>query len=83
MSLSYIQNPTGEMPGQRVMDQLPFEQCLLERMLSHENLQSAWKRVRANKGAPGVDGITIDDFARRSLVSIALQHSPRSSGQGA
>lgn len=35
---------------------------LLEQVLSTENLNKAWKRVRANKGAPGIDGLTIDDF---------------------
>ena len=65
MSLSDILNPTGEMPGQRVMDQLPFEQHLLERILAYENLQPAWERVRSNKGAPGVDGATIDAFPDR------------------
>lgn len=35
---------------------------LLEQVLSSENLQAAWKRVRANKGAAGVDGMTIDEF---------------------
>ena len=28
---------------------------LLERILSRENLNRAYKRVRANKGAPGID----------------------------
>ncbi len=65
MSLSDISNPTGGMPGQRVVDQLPFEQHLLERIFSSENLQSAWKRVRSNKGAPGVDGTTIETFPDR------------------
>lgn len=29
---------------------------LIERMIERENLKAAWRRVRSNKGAPGVDG---------------------------
>ncbi len=35
---------------------------LLERILSRENMLEAWKRVKANKGAAGVDHMTITDF---------------------
>lgn len=35
---------------------------LLDTILGQENLNLAWERVRANKGAAGIDGITIDDF---------------------
>ena len=35
---------------------------LLEKVLSRDNLKKAWKRVRSNKGAPGIDGLTIDNF---------------------
>ena len=35
---------------------------LLDAVLSRENLNAAWKRVRSNKGAAGIDGITIDGF---------------------
>ena len=34
---------------------------LLERILSRGNLNRAYKRVRANKGAPGIDGMTVED----------------------
>ena len=35
---------------------------LLESVLDPENMNRAWKRVRSNKGAEGVDGVTIDAF---------------------
>jgi len=31
-------------------------------VLQRGNPQTAWKRVRANKGAAGIDGMTIDEF---------------------
>lgn len=35
---------------------------LLERILEPNNLNRAYKRVKANKGAPGVDGMTVDEL---------------------
>lgn len=37
---------------------------LLEAMLTRQNLQAAWRRVKANKGAAGVDGLDIEQTAR-------------------
>ena len=34
-------------------------QDLMERVTQPYNLNKAWKRVKANKGAPGVDGMTV------------------------
>ncbi|MFW2134643.1 group II intron reverse transcriptase/maturase, partial [Ectothiorhodospira haloalkaliphila] len=46
---------------------------LMERGLASENMRRAWKRVKANRGAPGVDGMHIEDFpefARSNLPVI-------------
>jgi RNA-directed DNA polymerase len=71
--------------GHRVELPNPDEN-LLERILSRENMQSAWKRVKANKGALGVDDMTVEafpDFARehwneirKSLFAGTYQPSP-------
>jgi len=38
---------------------------LLERILDPVNVRLAWKRVRANAGAPGIDGVTVEAFPSR------------------
>ena len=35
------------------------EPRLLEKILYRDNMNRAYKRVKANKGAPGVDGMTV------------------------
>ena len=48
---------------------------LLEKILYKENLNRAFKRVKANKGAPGIDGITVDKIGaylkenRQSIIA--------------
>ena len=34
---------------------------LLEKVLDRDNLNRAFKKVKANKGAPGIDGMTVED----------------------
>ena len=34
---------------------------LLERVLDRDNLNRAYKRVKANKGVGGIDGMTVDE----------------------
>ena len=36
--------------------------ALFRQVLDGVNLNLAWKQVKANKGAPGIDGMTIDEF---------------------
>ena len=37
---------------------------LIDKVWSTANLEQAWKRVRANRGAPGIDGVSVDIFEK-------------------
>lgn len=39
-----------------------YERKLLDEILSKDNLNQAFKQVKKNKGAPGVDGMTVDEL---------------------
>lgn len=50
--------------------------ALLERVLERANLQRALKQVRSNQGAPGIDGMTVDelpDYLRHHWREIRAQ----------
>lgn len=49
-----------------------LDEDLWMRTLSRSNLKAAWKRVKANKGASGVDNLSIEDFP-----AFAREHWPR------
>ena len=54
-----------EYAGARSADRRETEEAdgadLLKRILDRDNLNRAYKRVKANKGAPGIDGMTVED----------------------
>ena len=54
--------PTGNDVTQRRDSKPAFSNDLFEQVLQRDNLHTAWKRVRANKGAAGIDGMPIDAF---------------------
>ena len=79
-------NPNGGATIRRVIGTPDPNLHLLERILSTENVGMAWKRVKANKGAPGVDNVYIGQFPdqfrpqwkeiRKSILAGTYQPSP-------
>jgi RNA-directed DNA polymerase len=67
-------------------DREPALDNLMARILERNNVQTAWKRVKSNKGAPGSDGMTLEDFPayarehwqeiRQSLLDGSYQPRP-------
>ena len=55
--------PTGNALGWRCATKPALHDDLMERVLDRGNMKRAWKRVKSNKGAPGVDGLPIEAFA--------------------
>ena len=54
-------------------------QGLLQAVLSRDNRARAWKRVKANKGPPGIDGVTVEDWpahAREHWPALREQIGP-------
>jgi RNA-directed DNA polymerase len=59
---------------------------LMERVVDRANMQRAWGRVKSNHGAPGIDGMRIEDFPafarthwpaiRQQLVDGSYQPKP-------
>jgi RNA-directed DNA polymerase len=62
--LASAKNPYGGADGGNT-DATPARQPtgLLRRVLDPDNLNRAWQRVKSNGGAPGIDGVRIEDFS--------------------
>lgn len=79
-------NPEGGVDVWRLDMQPALEMNLMERIVESENLQRAWKRVKSNQGAPGIDGMRLEDFPayarqqwatiRQSLLDGTYQPAP-------
>lgn len=64
-------NPTGGAEERRCATQPALHDNVMEAVLSPANLHQAWRRVKSNRGAPGIDGLCIEDFP-----AYAREHWP-------
>lgn len=64
-------NPTGGAEARRCTTQPALHDNVMEAALSPANLHQAWRRVKSNRGAPGIDGLRIEDFP-----AYAREHWP-------
>lgn len=55
-------NPNGGAGARRSDTQPALHVELMEQVVGSENMRRAWRQVKANKGAPGIDGMRIEDF---------------------
>lgn len=66
----------GELPASAQENGRSGASGLLELVVARDNLFAALKRVRKNKGSPGIDGMTVDelpDYLRKHWVAIREQ----------
>ncbi len=63
-------NPLGGDALRRDATQPALHDDLMERVLASENMRRAWTRVKANRGAPGIDGMRIEDFPEFACSSL-------------
>jgi hypothetical protein len=55
---------SGEAPKAASGNGRSGNDCLIERVVERGNAKAALKRVRQNKGSPGVDGMTVDELPK-------------------
>lgn len=82
LELAFMEEDRGEAPkglsegtessgGKRGTESPAITEQLMEEVCERENCKRALKRVKANKGSPGIDGMTVDD-----LLGYLKQHWP-------
>ena len=80
--LAFMEESRGEAPtasregtessaGERGTESPAIAEQLMEEVCGRENCKQALKRVKANKGSPGVDGMTVHE-----LPGYLKQHWP-------
>ena len=54
-------NPKGGAVPRREDTKPALDTHLMERVVESQNMRRAWRRVKANHGAPGIDGMTLEE----------------------
>ena len=70
-ALKIIPAGTESSAAKRGTESPAVTEPLMEEVCERENCQQAWKRVKANRGSPGVDGMTVQE-----LPGFLRQHWP-------
>ena len=64
VSSSSSQTPPGELAAGRVASSALSGLPLVKYITSKGCIADAWKKVKSNKGAPGIDGINVEKFTK-------------------
>ena len=75
ISSGMVTSPTRMSQSGRVVEKQPTQMTTVEEVVSSENMQQAWQRIKANKGAAGIDEMSITDypeFARANWPGIKV-----------
>jgi hypothetical protein len=64
VSSGFQETPNWEVGTGRVAEQPLINLASVEHIVRATSVVEAWKKVKSNKGAPGVDGISIEKFSK-------------------
>ena len=67
---------SAELPTWTAGDTTPEQERFMEQMIGRSTMMAAYKQLTGNKGAPGIDGMTVED------LKSALGDHQRQTGEG-